>query len=61
MQTAVPKVIVNEWNVLLIDKSNIFFPNPFMKKIKRSKQAWLDFQSSVTQRVKKARPLDQSE
>ena len=32
-----------------------------MKKLKRSKQASLDFQSSVTQRVKKARPLDQSE
>ena len=32
-----------------------------MKKLKRSKQASLDFQSSVTQRVKKGRPLDQSE
>ena len=32
-----------------------------MKKLKRSKQASLDFQSSVTQRVKKARPLGQSE
>ena len=32
-----------------------------MKKLKRSKQASLDFQSSVTQRVKKSRPLNQSE
>ena len=32
-----------------------------MEKLKRSKQASLDFQSSVTQRVKKSRPLNQSE
>ena len=72
MQRAVQKVIVNEWNVTLIYKSTIFVSlarswivsSAIIWKLKRSKQAFLEFQSKITKIAKiakKGRPIDQSE